>query len=366
MLHRTPGTMTSRYRVLQTFAHETPDRVPVNYFANPSINTRLAAHLGVVDTRAAVGDALGADFKELMPRYIGKPLFDDIPNRRVNPLLGSVTRWAQNESGGYWDFCDFPLANADEETIASWPVPSPDDFDYDTLRDACHHYKDKAVCLGHQGVSDVMNTLGMLRGMENIYMDLALENEGTLALMQRRMQSELGVFERALAKCSADISLVWTGEDLGTQHTPLISLAMFRAQIRPMHQPLIDLAKSYAIPVMIHSCGSSSWAFEDFIDMGIAAVDTLQPEASNMNPCYLANTYGTRLAFHGAISTARLASFSADEVRKDVRETCEVLMPYRGFCLAPTHYIQDNTPVENIVAMYQAAQEFGTYPKLTL
>ena len=353
--------MTGRQRVQNTLAHEKADRIPIDYFANVHVNRRLAAHLGVADDRQAVSEALGTDFKELMPRYIGKPLFAEIPDRRVNPLLGSVTRWAQNESGGYWDFCDFPLADAAEETIASWPVPDPDDFDYDELHEKCRHYADKAICVGHQGISDIMNTIGMIRGMENIYMDLALENEGTLALIARRVQSELGIFERVLSKCKDDISLIWTGEDLGTQHTPLISLEMFREFIRPNHQPLIDLAKSYQKPVMIHSCGSSSWAFEDFIEMGIAAVDTLQPEAANMAPAELAQKFGTRLAFHGCISTAKLANLTASEVRQNVKEVIEIMKPYQGYCLAPTHYIQDNTPVENIVQMYQAAYDFGEY-----
>ncbi|MEG2673245.1 MAG: hypothetical protein RR937_08720, partial [Ruthenibacterium sp.] len=241
-------TMTSRQRVLHTFAHEKADRIPTDYFANPHVNTRLAKFLGVEDSREAVSCALGTDFKELMPRYIGKPLFAPRENRRVNPLLGSVTRWVGNESGGYWDFCDFPLADAEEETIANWPVPNPDDFDYDELYEKCKLYKDKAICFGHQGISDVMNTLGMLRGMENIYMDLALENEGTIALIDRRVQAELGMFERMLAKCKDEVALIWTGEDLGTQHTPLISLPMFRTHIRPKHQLLIDLAASYQKP----------------------------------------------------------------------------------------------------------------------
>jgi len=55
---------------------------------------------------------------------------------------------------------------------------------------------------------------------------------------------------------------------------------------------------------MIHTCGSSSWAYEDFIEMGITVVDTLQPEAKDMAPEYLKKTFGGRLAFHGCISTA--------------------------------------------------------------
>lgn len=63
----------------------------------------------------------------------------------------------------------------------------------------------------------------------------------------------------------------------------------------------MDLAKAYNLPVMIHTCGSSSWVYEDFIEMGINGVDTLQPEAANMSPRYLKDPFGGRLFFHGCI-----------------------------------------------------------------
>ena len=65
--------MTAKERVLRTFNHEKADRVPVNYLANPAIHKRVAAALGVPADKDAVDDALGVDFKELMPRYTGRP-----------------------------------------------------------------------------------------------------------------------------------------------------------------------------------------------------------------------------------------------------------------------------------------------------
>ena len=160
------GTLTSKERVLRTFNHEKADRVPIGYFANPGIQKRVAAALRVPAAQDSVNYALGVDFKGLMPAYTGKPLFTvPGPERHVHPLTGAVTRWVANEDGGYWDYCDFPLAEADDEIIANWPVPDPDDFDYDGLLEKCKAYGHKAVYFGHPGISDVMNNTGMIRGM---------------------------------------------------------------------------------------------------------------------------------------------------------------------------------------------------------
>jgi uroporphyrinogen-III decarboxylase len=152
------------------------------------------------------------------------------------------------------------------------------------------------------------------------------------------------------------------GEDLGTQIGPMISLDLYRKHLRSRHQRFVDLAASFEIPVMIHTCGSSSWAYEDFIEMGIDVVDTLQPEAKDMAPAYLKATFGDRLAFHGCISTAGpVASGTPEDVVKDVRETLATMMPGGGYALSPTHQLQDNSPTANVVAMYEAAHRYGWY-----
>jgi uroporphyrinogen decarboxylase len=96
--------------------------------------------------------------------------------------------------------------------------------------------------------------------------------------------------------------------------------------------------------------------------MGVTAVDTLQPEAANMAPEHLKKTFGSRLAFHGCISTAGpLATGTPDEVRAYCRRTLDIMKPGGGYCMAPTHQIQDNSPVENVLAMYEIGKTYGRY-----
>ena len=81
-----------------------------------------------------------------------------------------------------------------------------------------------------------------------------------------------------------------------------------------------------------------------------------------MAPAYLKQRFGRKLAFHGCISTAGpVASGTAADVVRTVRETLAVMMPGGGYALAPTHQLQDNSPTANVVAMYEAARTFGTY-----
>jgi uroporphyrinogen decarboxylase len=356
--------MTSKERVKTVFSGGVPDRVPVNYSANAGIDRRLKAHFGLAeDDHDGLRFKLGVDFRPVGPPYIGRKLHLDIPEHGVQvDNWGIHRKWVEHETGGYWDFCDFPLQNATEEEVAAWPMLSPDDFDYSAIAGDCRRNREFACFTGSGGSGDIINGNGMLRGMEQTLIDLITDDPAGLLLAKRRCDIVLGLLERTLEAAKGGIDFLWMGEDLGTQIAPIISKEIYRKHIRPQHQRFVDLAKSFGIPVMIHTCGCSSWAYEDFIEMGIKAVDTLQPEAKDMSPEYLKKTFGGRLAFHGCISTAvPVATGTAEETVAYCKKTLEIMMPGGGYCFAPTHQLQDNSPTENVVVMYETALKHGTY-----
>ncbi len=357
------SALTSRERVLTTFARQAADRVPINYSSNPGIHARLLAHFGLkADDYEGLLKALGVDFRGVGASYVGPKLHPDIPDRYVDPTWGIHTRWVEHGSGGYWDYCDFPLQDATLDQVAAWPMPSPDDYDYRAMAETCRRFDGYAVSVGGAGLCDIINSNGFLRGMEQTLVDLITDDPAGLLLAKRRTEINLEITRRTIEAARGRIDFLWMGEDLGTQQSPIISLDLYRRHLRPLHQKCVDLAKAYNLPVLIHCCGSSSWAFDDFVEMGINVVDTLQPEAKNMAPAYLKKTFGGRLAFHGCISTAGPVAFgSGADVVKDCRETLDIMMPGGGYCFAPTHCLQDNSPTENVLAMYETAMTFGRY-----
>jgi uroporphyrinogen decarboxylase len=293
---------------------------------------------------------------------VGPAIHADVPGVQVDPEWGIQRRWIEHDSGGYMDFCGFPLRDADEEMAAAWPMPSPDDYDYSAVRDTCRRQDMYALHVGDAGAGDIINSSGMLWSMEEALVRLITDDPAFLRFVDRRLEIILERTRRIIEAAEGRLDYLWMGEDLGTQIGPMIGLDLYRKHIRPRHQRFVDLAASHGMPVIIHSCGSSSWAFEDFIEIGIGVVDTLQPEAKAMQPRYLKDTFGGRLAFHGCISTAGpLAYGTPEEVREYCRETLEIMMPGGGYMFAPTHQIQDNTPTENVLAAYQALDDFGVY-----
>jgi uroporphyrinogen decarboxylase len=353
--------MSSKERVLTAFARQEADRVPIDYSCNPGIDSRLKEHFSLKkDDNEKLLEILGVDFRNVWMQYTGPRLHAEIPGLNVDPVNGMRSRWVEHVNGGYWEIGDYPLKDADEEQVAMWPVPSADDFDYKAMVEACDQFKYYAVGTG--GQPDIINNTGRLRTMEQVLVDLATDDPAGLLLIDKRMNYELEVIYRTLDAAKGKIDILYLGEDLGTQRGPMISIDLFRKHIKPRIKKFADLAKAFNLPVMIHSCGSSSWAFDDLIEIGIHVVDTLQPEAKDMEPAYLKRRYGDRLAFHGCISTAGPVAYgTVPEVIDNIKETLDIMMPGGGYCLSPTHQLQDNSPTENVVAMYEAAHEYGWY-----
>ena len=355
-------TLTSKERVLTAFAHVEPDRVPIDYSANPGIDLRLKQHFGLQS-----GDdeglrlALGVDFRSIWAPYKGPKLFADYLDRVIDEW-GIHRRWVEHDTGGYWDYTDFPLKDASLDVVNAWPLPSPDAFDLSEIMPDCDRYSNYCLVLGNAGVGDIINSTGMLRTMEQVLLDLVNDEPAFFRYVERKTELMLEVLQRVLEAAQGKIDLFMIGEDLGTQIGPMLSVRMFRKQLRPTLQRYVDLAKAYNLPVMIHSCGSSSWAFEDFLEMGITIVDTLQPEAKNMAPGYLKTHFGDRLSFHGSVSTGGPVAYgTVQETIENVRTTLEIMMPGGGYAMSPSHMLQDNSPTENVLAMYETTLKAGKY-----
>jgi len=77
----------------------------------------------------------------------------------------------------------------------------------------------------------------------------------------------------------------------------------------------------------------------------------------------LKQRYGDRIIFCGAIDTQKVLPYgSPAEVRQEVKRVIDILGEGGGYMLASVHTIMNEVPPENVLAMVDAAQEFGKYP----
>lgn len=156
-----------------------------------------------------------------------------------------------------------------------------------------------------------------------------------------------------------------TGTDFGTQNGPFISPKAYRKLFMPFHRQVNDWIHTHTQwKSFIHSCGSVRALIPDFIEAGFDILNPVQCSAANMAADELKREYGKHITFWGgSVDTQFTLPFgSPDEVRREVVERIRIFGPGGGFVFNPIHNVQAQTPVENVLAMYETVREYGRYP----
>ncbi len=153
-------------------------------------------------------------------------------------------------------------------------------------------------------------------------------------------------------------------DDIAMQTGPMVSLDHYRQWILPYEKRLTDIAaRMTKAKRSIHCCGSCYDLLPGFIEAGYEILNPVQTRARNMEAWRLKENYGDQVSFYGGLDVQRLLPFgTVDEVRQGVKELIKTLGPGGGFLFATSHNIEPDTPLENIVALFDTVHEFGRYP----
>jgi len=171
------------------------------------------------------------------------------------------------------------------------------------------------------------------------------------------------VSQRIFDTAADAIDIFFIGNDLGSQRGPLLSERMFCRFLVPHLKRLVDLGHDYGLLVMMHCCGGYAELIPALIGIGLDGVHAVQPSCAGMDLRRLKAEYGHKLLFNGAIDSHHVLIKGTPElVREKTRETLQIMMPGGGYVAGASHdSILEETPVENVVAMFDAIQEYGVY-----
>jgi uroporphyrinogen decarboxylase len=257
-------------------------------------------------------------------------------------------------------------ATAVEEIMGYGHWPSPDWFDYSDIEAQCQSVRE----LGRVAVfvGDRLNRIAQLkpamylRGIEGIFLDLSLNPNVAKAILSRIRRFYCSYLERILAAARGKLDILLMGDDFGCQNGPLMSPGMWVDFLGEGFAQYIDIAHRYGVLVMHHTCGGVRPLIPLMIERGLDILQSLQPEASGMDPWELKADFGTQLTFHGGISIQSTLPFGTpDDVRDEVRDRVDALAGAGGYILCTSHNIQADTPIENVQALLGAYRDYGRY-----
>jgi hypothetical protein len=212
-------------------------------------------------------------------------------------------------------------------------------------------------------------TLADPRGVRDLaqwYMFLVSEPGYVREIFERQCDIGLANLARIHDTVGDALSAVFiTGTDLGMQTGPFISPKTYRTLFQPVHARVNEWVHTHTKwKTFIHSCGSIWKLLDDIADAGFDALNPVQTSAADMGPQALKDRYGERITFWGGgIDTQRVLPFgSPEDVRAMVRERMRIFGAGGGFVFNTIHNVQARVPIGNIVALYEAVNEYRSYP----
>jgi uroporphyrinogen decarboxylase len=388
MVHR--EILTSRERVRRALNHEEADRIPIDLGGYQTGIHRLAyrdliAHLGLDETPPILDpiQQLVVPSEEVLRRfhcdvrYLGANASASFDGRilqveRGGRLWHDLTDefgvvWSMpDDQGLYMDISRHPLAEATIADLDRYPWPDGGD------PTRFHGLRERALALREQTPYALSSTIcgvtyeicWYMRGLERWLMD-TIENPAFCeALLDRTSHFWVEWMAGFLGQVGDLLDVVMIGDDLAGQPGPLFSPRFYRQVVRPRQQRVVDaiVARSPA-KIWYHTCGDCSEYIPDLIEMGIDILNPVQISAPGMDARRLKEKWGHEIVFWGGgIDAQHVLPFATPgEVRQAVRENVETFKPGGGYVFNNVHNIQAGVPPQNVVAMYEAAYEYGFY-----
>jgi len=334
------SALTRKERTRSALSRRPVDRLPTQTNYTPVMGAKLAAHFR-------------CPLQELPDRLDNHLLRVDIAHR---PLSTADQRirfdwWGAGwggETEGYWHAAA-PLAESTELDLYRWPDPEAPGL----LAEA-----ERVVEVG-AGEHFVVPNFGFalferawsLRGFDRLLMDLLDRPVWVEELLER-----IAVIQVALAKrfVALGVDGGYFGDDYGAQRSLLFSPRIWRQLIKPRLARMFAVFREAGLPVLLHSDGDIWPILPDLVEIGLNCLNPVQPEV--LEPRRLRREFGGELSFYGGISTQEvLPRVSPDEVRAATRICQAELAPEgTGLILGPSHRMQSDIPMENVVAMLEA------------
>jgi len=336
------------------------EKMPVSFFMCPSLEKAFSDYLAVnpmeIPFATFTIEGAHADFtsqEDFKKRYYADRTFKEGTH---------IDIWGVGHEPGppeayHMTFMHHPMESfTSVEQIQAYPLPVFTDANFDRMKaqaDALHA-EDKAVMGDMQ--CTVWETAWYMRGMENLMCDMLDEDDMATVLLDR--VTDLAVYRaEAYAKAGADV--LFLGDDIGTQRAIMMSISLYEEWLMPRLKRVIDAAKAVNpnLVIQYHSCGMVTELIPSLIKAGIDILNPVQPETMDFERLH--DQYGDRLSFNGTLGTQSVMPFGTPEdVRRTVFRNLEIAGNKGGLLVCPTHMLEPEVPIENLVAYINACKDF--------
>lgn len=222
----------------------------------------------------------------------------------------------------------------------------------------------RAVLFQHSGT--ILENAQGIFGWDEIFVRCITDPDLVHYFLGALTELHLDTLKRTLDVVGDVVDVIQFGDDLGMQDAPLLDPEMYREIFLPYHRKLFTFVReNYPnVHVMLHCDGAVFDLIPDLIDAGMQIFNPLQSDCAGMDPARVKRVYGDKITFWGGgcDTHGTLVRGTESQIREDVRRRIQILAPGGGFVFNQIHNVLGEIPPEKVMAMINAAHEFGQYP----
>jgi uroporphyrinogen decarboxylase len=240
--------------------------------------------------------------------------------------------------------------------------PDPDWIEVSGIRQGATRYQGRYAILGGEWSPFWHDAIDLV-GMDGLLCRMYDQPEFVDRLLKHIVDFYAEVNRRTFDAAGGAIDIFFMGNDFGGQTGPLMGESMFRRFLVPPLRRLTDLSHDYHLKAMLHCCGGIAQLIPAMLEAGIDGLQAVQPSCAGMDLEVLKSLYGGKLVFNGCIDSQHvLLAGTPSSIRQSVREILAVMKPGGGYIASASHNsILEETPVANVLAMFEAIHEYGAY-----
>jgi hypothetical protein len=201
-----------------------------------------------------------------------------------------------------------------------------------------------------------------IRDIEEWYVSTVSRPAYIQAVFEKQTEIALANLERLRQAIGDRATIIQTnGTDFGTQGGPFCSERKYRQLYLPYQKRVNGWIHRHTNwKTLMHCCGGIAPLLDAVVEAEFDILNPVQCSAKGMDARMLKQRYGDKLVFWGGgVDTQKTLPFgSPQQVRDEVRQRIETFAPGGGFVFCTIHNAQANTPIENLLAMFETIQEY--------
>ncbi|WP_373218282.1 uroporphyrinogen decarboxylase family protein [Ruminococcus sp. 5_1_39BFAA] len=353
--------MTNRENFLSLIRRQGYESVPVEFVLSPHLEQICREELGAEDYQAYfrfpwrnVEDLrLQDQDTEKFIKYYKKPLAEG----------ADIDLWGvgheKSPNSMHMTYMRHPLEDMETlEEVQNYPYPDYAHADGAHQAEQVKRIKEQdLIAVGNMQMT-IWECAWYMRSMELLFCDMMDDNEIAHFLFDKVL--ELSTI-RAVSYAKAGVDVLFFGDDIGMQRSIMMSEELYCEWIKPRLKKLIDTVKAInpEIAIFYHSCGFIEPFIPHLIEAGVDVLNPIQSECMDFEDIF--HKYGDKISFHGTIGTQTVMPFGTpEEVKEAVWKNLDIVGPKGGLMVAPTHMLEPEVPLVNVLAYVEACRTYKT------